>query len=166
MKSLLVVSLALLCAISAFAQERGPSTAAERTRAVEMATYLETTPLGKDAKDYRAKLFLFLATVPGITVKLCSNVLGESKSLKGDYDPELVGQLMFSQAKFIIEHPEKAQDDAAVYLAGVEGVLRTWQAIKTAKPKAKFALMDELLQKQQAGTLAEHVNSAMSGCKP
>lgn len=167
MKSLLIVSLVLLCcAVSAAAQERGPSTPEERKRAVEMATYLETTPLGKDAKDYRAKLFLFVATVPDITIKLCSNVLGESKQLKGDYDPELVGQLMFSQAKFIIEHPDKAQDDAAVYLAGVEGVLRTWQAIKTAKPKAKFALMDELLQKQQAGTLAEQVNSAMSGCKP
>ena len=167
MKSLLIISLTLLCcAFSASAQERGPSTPEERARAVEMATYLETTPLAKDAKDYRSKLFLFLAAVPDITIKLCSNVLGESKRLKGDYDPELVGQLMFSQAKFIIEHPDKTQDDAAVYLAGVEGVLRTWQAIKTAKPKAKFALMDELLQKQQAGTLAQHVNSAMSGCKP
>lgn len=77
----------------------------------------------------------------------------------------LVGQLAYSQAKFIIEHPDKAQDDAAVYLAGVEGVLRTWQGIKTAKPKAKFPLMDELLQKQQTGTLAEYVKSEMSGCK-
>jgi tetratricopeptide (TPR) repeat protein len=44
----------------------------------------------------------------------------------------------------VIENPDKAQDAEAVQLAGVEGVLRTWQAIKTAKPKAKFPLMDEL----------------------
>ena len=69
----------------------------------------------------------------------------------------------FSQAKFIIENPDKANDEAAVQLAGVEGVLRMWQAIKTAKPKAKFALMDELLQKQQAGTLAEHVRAGVEG---
>ena len=68
-------------------------------------------------------------------------------------------------AKFIIENPDKAQDESAVYLAGVEGVLRTWQAIKAAKPKAKFLLMDELLQKQQAGTLADYVKAGMSGCK-
>ena len=166
MKSLLIVGLALIfCAFSASAQKRGPSTPEERARAVEMATFLETMPLAKEAKDYRAKLLFFLAEVPDITVKLCTNVLGESKRVKGDYDSELVGQMAYSQAKFVIEHPNKAQDDVAVYLAGVEGVLRTWQAIKTAKPKAKFPLMDELLQKQQAGTLAEYVNSGMSGCQ-
>lgn len=166
MKSILVLSFVLICCtLSTSAQQRGPSTPEERARAVEMATHLETMPLAKDAKDIRAKLFLFVATVPDLTVKVCSDVLGESKQLKGDYDSELVTQLMFSQAKFMIEHPEKAQDDAAVYLAGVEGVLRTWQAIKTAKPKAKYPWFDELLLKQQAGTLAEHVNSRMAGCK-
>jgi hypothetical protein len=33
------------------------------------------------------------------------------------------------------------------------------------KPKAKFELMEELLQKQQAGTLAEHVRDSMKACK-
>ena len=72
--------------------------------------------------------------------------------------------MIYSQAKFIIENPDKAQDEAAVYLAGVEGVLRTWQAIKTAKPKAKLPLMDELLEKQKPGTLAEHIQEGMKGC--
>ena|SRR5215208_6703693 len=164
--SLILVVLAVMsCASSTYAQKRGPSTPEERKRAVEMATFLEEKPLAKEAKDYRASLLYFLADVPDITVKLCTNVLGESKRIKGDYEAELVGQLAYSQAKFVIENPEKAQDDAAVYLAGVEGVLRTWQSIKTAKPKAKFALMDELLQKQQTGTLAEYVKAGMSGCK-
>ena len=138
MKCLLVVALALVCCAFTASAQRGPSTPEERTRAVEMAALLETTPLARDAKDYRAKLLFFLAEVPDITVKLCTSVLGESKRVKGDYDSELVGQLAYSQAKFVIEHPDKAKDDAAVYLAGVEGVLRTWQAIKTAKPRAKF----------------------------
>ena len=165
MKSLLFVGVALVCLAFSASAQRGPSTPEERARAVEMTTFLETTPLAKEAKDYRAKLLFFLAEVPDISVKLCTNVLGESKRVKGDYDSELMGQLAYSQAKFVIEHPDKSQDEAAVYLAGVEGVLRTWQAIKTAKPKAKFPLMDELLQKQQAGTLPDYVKSAMSGCK-
>lgn len=165
--SLLIVVLACLCCVSsANAQnKRGPSTPEERKRAVEMATFLETKPLAKEAKEYRSVLLLFLAEVPDITIKLCPNVLGESKRLKGNYDSELFGQLAYSQAKFIIENPDKAEDDAAVYLAGVEGVLRTWQAIKAEKPKAKFPLMEELLQKQQAGTLAEHVKAGMKECK-
>ncbi|MCM3873836.1 MAG: hypothetical protein ND895_24370 [Pyrinomonadaceae bacterium] len=161
----LVLALALLCCGSSAYAQRGPSTPDERKRAVEMATFLETNPLAKEAKDYRAKLLFFLAEVPDITVTLCTSILGESKRVKGDYEAELVTQLGYSQAKFIIENPDKAQDLGAEYLAGVEGVLRTWQAIKAIKPKAKFPLMDELLQKQQAGTLAEHVKAGAAGCK-
>lgn len=166
-KSLLTIVFVFVCCVSsAYAQnKRGPSTPEERKRAVEMATFLETNPLAKQAKDYRAALLFFLAEVPDITIILCTNVLGESKQVKGDYDAELFGQLAYSQAKFIIENPDKAKDEAAVQLAGVEGVLRTWQAIKAAKPKAKFPLLDELLAKQQAGTLAEHVQAGIKGCK-
>jgi hypothetical protein len=162
---LLALFLLLLCALAASAQKRGPSTPEERKQAVEMATFLEQNPLAKEAKDYRARLLVFLADVPDISVTLCTNVFGDPKRFKGDYDSELLGQMIYSQAKFIIENPEKLEDQPAVFLAGVEGVLRTWQAIKTAKPKAKFPLLDELLQKQQAGTLAEHVNSGIPACK-
>ena len=154
------------CAGSANAQKnRGPSTPEERKHAVEMATFLEKNPLAKEAKKYRETLLYFLIEVPDIEITICANLLGDLKNLKGDYQSELVTQLTFSQAKFIIENPDKAKDAATVYLAGVEGVLRTWQAIKVAKPNAKFALMDELLQKQQSGTLEEHVLEAMKGCK-
>lgn len=165
--SLLVVALAFLCCFTpAYAQNQGsPSTPEQRKQAVEIATFLETNPLDKKAKDYRSALLSFLAQAPDIHVTLCSNVLGESKRLKGDYESELFSQLAFSQGKFVIENPDKAQDQAAVQLAGVEGVLRTWQAIKAAKPKAKYPLMDELLEKQQGGTLAEHVKTGLASCK-
>jgi len=162
---LAVVFVFLCCVCSAKAQNKPPSTPEQKKQAVEMVTFLESNPFAKEAKDYRRTLFLFLVEAPDITIKLCTNVLGESKQLKGDYETEVVNHLMFSQAKFIIENPDKAQDDAAVYVAAVEGVLRTWQAVKTAKPKAKFALMDELVEKQKAGTLAEHVQNNMKGCK-
>ncbi len=166
LKALIILSLLLLfCAVSVPAQKRGPSTPEERKRAVEMATFLEEKPLAKEAKDYRAQLLVFLADVPDISVTLCTDVFGETKRFKGDYESELMAQMIYSQAKFIIENPDQAQDQSAVFLAGVEGVLRTWQAIKTAKPKAKFQLLDELLPKQQAGTLAEHVKEGVARCK-
>ena len=162
----IVVFLLLCCVSSAYAKNQGrPSTPEQRKQAVEMATFLETNPLDKKAKDYRSALLFFLAQAPDISITLCPNVLGESKRQKGDYESELFSQLAFSQGKFVIENPDKAQDQAAVQLAGVEGVLRTWQAIKAAKPKAKYPLMDELLEKQQAGTLAEHVQAGLTACK-
>jgi hypothetical protein len=154
-----------LSTFTALAQRRGPSTAQERERAVEMVTFLEKSPLAKEAKGIRSALLVFLADVPDISVKLCGDVLGDLKRQKGDYHGELLGQLIYSQAKFMIENPDKSKDDLAVYVAGVEGVLRTWQAIKAEKPKAKYPLMDELLEKQQAGELAAQVKINMGECK-
>ena len=159
------VAVLLCCAQGARAQKRGPSTPDERRRAVEMINFLEAKPLEKEAKKYRETLLYFLVEVPDITVSLCTDALGESKRFKGDYETELLGQMMYSQAKFVIENPDRASDQEAAYLAGVEGVLRTWAAIKAAKPKAKFPLLDELAERQRAGTLAEHVKANTARCK-
>lgn len=161
-----VLFLMSLCQTAALrAQERGPSTAGERRRVVELTTSLESDPLGKNAKDYRRELLVFLTQVPDINVMLCTAVLGDSKKIKGDYSAELVGQQIYSQAKFIIEHPDQAKDEYQVYLAGVEGTLRAYAAIKQAKPKVKIEGFEQLLARQQEGKLGEFVKSAMSGCK-
>jgi uncharacterized membrane protein YkgB len=162
---LMVLVVACGCAAAAYAQKRGPSTAEERKRAVEMAEFLEKNPLAKESKENRTALLSFLIEVPDISVKLCSTLLGDTKHIEGDYESELTVQLLFSQAKFIIENPDQAKNDHAVYMAGVEGMLRTWEAVKTASPKAKFPLMEELLQKRQSGSLAEHVKTGISSCR-
>ena len=167
-KMLLCVTLVLASgffANPAVAQERGPSTAAERKRAVEIATLLENDPLNKDQKALSRELLLWLISVPDISVTMCTNVLGDYSKIKGDYAPTITAQLTFSEAKFIIEHPDQAGDEHQIYLAGVEGVLKTYQNIKKAKPKVKIEPLEQLLVKQQAGELPEFVRGAMSGCK-
>lgn len=149
-----------------FAQQRGPSTAEERKRAVEIATLLENDPLNKNERALSRELLLWLIEVPDISVKMCTDVLGDYDKLKGDYRATITTQLTFSQAKFVIEHPDQAHDDYQVYLAGVEGVLRTYQNLKKAKPKVKMEPLEQLLVKQQAGQLGEFVKTAMSGCTP
>jgi hypothetical protein len=85
----------------------------------------------------------------------------------GDYAPVITAQLTFSTAKFVIEHPEQAGDHQRAFLAGVEGVLRAYQNIRKAKPKAEMKPLEELLAKQQAGGLADFVKAAAeaAGCK-
>ena len=147
------------------AQNRGPSTPEERKRAVEIATLLENDPFNKDAKALSQELLIFLIQVHDISVHLCANVLGDFRKIKGDYAPTITAQLSFSQAKFIIEHPDQANNEYQEYLAGVEGVLRTYQNIKRVKPKVKIDPLEDLLVKQQAGQLGEFVKTAMAGCK-
>ncbi|HEX8649265.1 MAG TPA: hypothetical protein VF708_00370 [Pyrinomonadaceae bacterium] len=169
LKKLLLSLFALALALSAtiaLAQKRSPSTPEERKRAVEIATLLENDPLNKDAPDLSAWLVKFLVDVPDISVPICTAVLGDYSKIKGDYAPTISAQLLFSEARFIIEHTEQANDKYQIYLAGVEGVLRTYENIKKAKPKVKIKPLEELLLKQQAGQLGEFVKNAMAaGCK-
>jgi hypothetical protein len=146
------------------AQSQSPSTPEQRKRAVELATLLENDPFNKDAKALSSELVLFLIQAPDIHVHLCSDVLGDYKKIKGEYSPTIVTQLTFEQGKFVIEHPEQADDRYQESLAGVEGVLRTYQNMKRAKPKIKVEGLEALLAKQQAGQLGEFVKEALSGC--
>lgn len=162
-----IVALVLIMAIatgSLAAQERGPSTAKELERAVEIAILLENDPFNSNAKALSSELLIFLIQAPDIHVHICTDVLGDYKKIKGDYSPIITSQLTFSQARFVIENSEKADDSYQEYLAGVEGVLRTYQKIKLAKPKVKIEPLEQLLVKQQAGQLADFVKDAMGGC--
>jgi hypothetical protein len=146
------------------AQDRAASTPEQKKRAVEIATLLENDPFNKDAKALSSELVLFLIQAPDIHVHLCSDVLGDYKKIKGEYSPIIVSQLTFSQGRFVIEHPEQADDRYLESMAGVEGVLRTYQNMKRAKPKIKISGLEELLQKQQAGQLGEFLKTVLANC--
>lgn len=165
--TLVLATLTLaLCASTGAAQKEKPSTPEQLKRAVEIATLLENDPLNKNAKELSRELLLFIIQAPDVHVHLCTDVLGDYKKIKGDYAPTISGQLTFSSAKFVIEHPDEAADVNKEYLAGVEGVLRAYQNIKKAKPKVEIKPLEELLVKQQAGQLADFVKqAATAGCK-
>jgi len=165
---LLIFALVIACGLgagSAFAQKRGPSTPEERRRAVEITTLLENDPLNKNAKALSRELLIWLIEIPDITVTICTGMLGDYAQIKGEYKGTITTQLSFAETKFVIEHPEQANDEYQVYLAGVEGVLRTYQNIKKAKPKVRLEPLEQLLMKQQAGELPEFIKNAMVECK-
>jgi len=165
---LLIFALVIACGLgagSAFAQKRGPSTPEERRRAVEITTLLENDPLNKNAKALSRELLIWLIEIPDITVTICTGMLGDYAQIKGEYKGTITTQLSFAETKFVIEHPEQANDEYQVYLAGVEGVLRTYQNIKKAKPKVRLEPLEQLLLKQQAGELPEFIKNAMVECK-
>src|SRR5262249_36310206 len=83
--------------------------------------------------------------------------LGDFMKKKYKYSPEITIQLTFSSGAFIIEHPDQAKDASAQCLAGVEGALRAYQSILKAKPDAHSKALDEVLEKQRNGKLADHV---------
>ena len=156
--------LLALAAAHAEPQSAKPSTAEDRAKAVEFARSLESDPLGKQAKEQRKWLTLWLIEVPDISVKLCGSLLGP---LSGDknYAAELTTQMAASGVAFMIASPTKASDNVAVYTAGVEGTPRAYESILKVKPKANWQLLDELIEKRSKGELSEYVRQAAARCK-
>ena len=149
------------------AQQRGPSTSDERTRAVKVAHDLQTDPLSPDRLPDREWLVEWLVEVPDISVPLCHSILGnlgDNKEQNG-YPGALVAAEMASEAAFVIEHPEKSKNPASIYLAGADGALNAYQAIRAQDSKFQVTQLDEMIQMRDRGKLAEYVGRAAKKCK-
>jgi hypothetical protein len=159
--------LASLLSLSASAQtpQRGPSTSTERARAVEVAKALRTDPISPQTLNDREWLMLWLIEIPDLTVKYCTEFLGDLSQEKKEYSGVLAASLMANEASFMIEHADKRKDSTAIYFAGVDGALDSYQTIQKKDSSYHLARMDELIQKREQGTLADWVKTTAKGCK-
>jgi hypothetical protein len=165
---LLSLSLAIpsLCTGAQKQEQRGPSTPEERARFVSIAHQFEANPLDPALAKDREWAIVWLIQVPDIHTKLCTNVLGTAYDKeKYRHAPEVTAQLVLSSGAFIIENPDKSKDDQAQYLAAVEGVLKAYQAILSKEPDATSKALNDLIQKQKDGKLADLVRSSAKKCK-
>jgi hypothetical protein len=163
--ALLLLFITALRVNSAYSQERGPSRPEERTQAVRFARDLEADPLGPNAGDERSWITLWLIKIPDITVKFCTDLLGLRPNPESSYWSGISTQMLFSGAAFMIENPKKKKDQQAIYLAGVDGALKSYEAILKKEPEARWPFVDELIEKRNQGKLEEYVQQAMKKCK-
>ena len=166
MKTKAVVALAAaVLVLAAAAAARGPSTPQERARFVRITRALEQDPLNENLRSDREWALRWLIEIPDISVKVCSGPLSALLDTKKNYSPELFTHNLFASASFIIENPDKAKDDNAVFVAGVEGVLRMYESILKEKPKARHKALDQLMQKRDQGEFAHQVRQN-TRCEP
>ncbi len=160
-----LVACALFSLASCFAADRGPSTPEERQRAVAITHRLEADPLLPENVSDREWALRWLIEVPDIHVSVCGAFLGAVSGSKKNYGPELLVQSTLSSAAFAIEHPEKASDNEAMYLAGLEGALKAYESILKTKGNARSSFLDDLIQKRNANALVDYVRQKMEKCK-
>jgi hypothetical protein len=163
----LAVSTTLLFALVAAQtqlQAAQRSTPEDRAKVVSIARFLETDPLGPQAPEQRQWVIRWLIEVPDIHVKSC-NLVGPVMGSKKNYATEIFAQTLASSAAFIVENPNKADDEIAVYTASLEGALRAYESILKAKPKAKWPFLDGLIEKRAKGELPAYVREAATHCK-
>ena len=164
-----IVSLVAAVAISlaqAGAQQRGPSTPEERARAVQTAKALQSDPLAPDVQEDCEWLVKWLIEVPDISVKMCTTFLGDLGDSKSGNPGAIIATMLASESAFVIEHPEKAKDVDAVYFAGVDGALRSYEAIRLKDASYRLPHLDDLIQKRDQGKLSDYVHATAKKCKP
>jgi hypothetical protein len=145
-------------------QQRGPSTAEERSRAVKVARELEIDPLGKDAKDDREWVMQWIVDIPDITVNVCFDYFGKMPDPPRGHSKEIVRQMIISSAAFMIEHPDKTKDEQAIVTAGLLGSLKAYQAILKGEPDARWPYMDKIVQMRDQGKLDDFVSDTRRKC--
>jgi len=160
MRKSCVVAVLLCTAVFCLAQDdRGPSTRAERDRAVKVTHALEQDPLAPGLRSDREWLFKWIVAIPDISISVCVDPVEGSGRYR--YSHELSMQKMFSSATFIIENSAQKHDDLSVEAAGVEGALKAYEAILKKEPRAHSTYWDSLLKKRGDGTLRDYVSNYM-----
>lgn len=160
-----VLGLAVLLFLPGWAgAERGPSTPKERTKALRLIRQLEAEPLGEKAWEARRWLALWLLDVPDLQVRYCAEIVGGDRAARQRIRPDLLAQIPWSGAAFLIENPGKREARTEVYTAGLLGALRTYEALLKARPDQRSSLFDQLLVKRDAGGLETFVAETSQAC--
>ena len=162
-RALLLMVTSSIATMHAVAEEQETS-AATNTRMIQLIGTLESEPFQKDHNEVRSEVMTWLVEAPDVTVRICLKVLGDIEKIKGYEGGILVVQLGFSQAKFILENPDKATDQHAINVAGVEGVLRTYAAMKSTKTELAIPEVDRLVKLQESGELGAAVVERQAKC--
>jgi hypothetical protein len=159
MVALLVPALA-----GAAPPKRGPSTAAERKRALEVTLRLERDPVGKGASADRQWLFQWIVDIPDVNVTSCSGPLDAlvDAQAEGRHGAELYVQSVFGMAVFLIQHPKAKDDWVSVQRAGIESVLRAYRSLRKVEKDAAWPALDELETARRAGKLADLVRERVT----
>ena len=129
---------------------------------IKATKFLEEKPLDKEAKKIRSWALTWVIATDKVSVTVCSLLVsGIDKKYK--YSGEILGQYTLGMAAFKLANPEKAKDEDATQMAGIESALISYEAMVKEQPKAKNAFLDDLVAKRGDGSLAKHI--ADNNCK-
>ena len=127
---------------------------------INTSKLLEAKPFEERAQALRSAAMKYVIETDEVSIVICPSVLGATMDKKNKYSSELLAQYTFGMAAFKLSNPGQKDDENAAQMAGVESMLRAYEAMVAEKPKAKYKGMDELVAKRDNGELAAMVEAA------
>ena len=150
--------LFVLLAIASLAQANFSQNEKELT--IKTARALETAPLSSETIKMREKALKWVIETDEVHLTVCGEIFGFFSDKKNKNSSDMTGSYTIGMAAFKLEFADKATDENAAQLAGLNTALKTYEAIIKEKPKNKFDKIDALLAKRDSGQLAAMVNAA------
>lgn len=135
------------------AQERGPSTPAERARVVQMARDAQRDPQTVQQRD-GAWLKAWVDEVPDLTLEYGPAYAWLKAAAPATVRDVLKFQYTASAMAFQVQHPEQASQQAAMEAAALANVMRAYWTLVQRNPQFVSAQLDRALGAQREGKLA------------
>lgn len=165
MKKLSIIFTLLIVALTAQLAAGQSQKEKDRASFISNARLLEKNPLDPNAGAARSWGFKWVADTDEVSVVICSGTMKLLPEKKNKYKGELLMQMTFGMAVFKLENPDQKSDENAAQLAGLESMLRAYEAMAAKDEKAKNAGLDALVAKQKNGELKALVEAADCGKK-
>jgi hypothetical protein len=168
---LAVAAVTTLVAMPATAlpqSKRGPSTAAERTRVVEITRRLEKAPFGPKSDDDRVWLMQWIDEVPDVNIRYCPGPL--YGLVEGTHEKKAFWiQSLFGMSTYLVEHYEQRDeaDWVKVQVAGLESAVTAYQAARRSDGTLRrISALERLSEAKRNGKLPDVVREEMRACDP
>jgi hypothetical protein len=169
MKYLVGFALALLMTAvpmhgQAAAHQKLPvTTPEERAFIISASTDLENDPMGQKAAGERTRLLFLLLERSDLNVSACMTLLADVP--KGDKDnyPILI-QVLYSSARYAVQHNGGDAASLDQQVAGVEGALRVYEKFLLARPEDRGARLDAVVRLRDDGKLRAYVAQRDTSC--
>ncbi|HRI04688.1 MAG TPA: hypothetical protein PLL77_13175 [Pyrinomonadaceae bacterium] len=160
MKRFTILSILFIICLTAQASLGQSQKERERTAFIANAKLLEKKPFEPNSAGAREWGFKWLIETDDVSVSLCTDTMKLIPEKKNRFKSELLMQFSFGMAVFKLENPDQKSDEKAANLAGIESVLRTYEAMLASNDKAKNTELETLVAKRNSGELKAIVDAA------
>jgi hypothetical protein len=137
----------------------------EKELVIRSARAYESAPLSKETAQMREKALRWVIETDQVSLIACGGVFSKFSDKKNKNSSDMTAAYMLGMAAFKFENPEKASDENATQLAGLESSLKAYEAIVKEKPKTKNESIEALILKRNGGELGAIVAAAECGKK-
>lgn len=132
----------------------------EKEMVIKTARAIEEKPFDKETIKMREKSLKYVIETDQVSIIACGGVMSPLLDKKNKFSSDLTVAYTIGMAAFKLENPDKATDENAAQLAGLESALKTYETILKEKPKGKSDAVEALLVKRNNGELVKYVADA------